>query len=197
MATNWTAPTGADLALVLNWSLILKANQNLADDAANADQARVDLDAANRRNELVAMAVEEVRGAIRSGGRYPLAVTAGTIPPEGKRHVLNLAAWQLINSTPNLNMAILTEKGVSMPFAQFYQDAKAWLAGRVKGGSITRPTDPTGIDYTTAVSDSNPAISGVEWSDLYGTAEQYAAGEVVNSDGSSYDLPVDNMVVTS
>lgn len=197
MATNWTAPTGADLALVLNWSLILKANQNLADDAANADQARVDLDAANRRNELVAMAVEEVRGAIRSGGRYPLAVTASTIPPEGKRHVLNLAAWQLINSTPNLNMAILTEKGVSMPFAQFYQDAKAWLAGLDRGGSLTRPTDPTGIDYVTAVSDTNPAIESISWGDLYGTDAQYAAGEVVNSDGSTTTLPVDDMVVHS
>lgn len=157
MATNWQTVTGSELTKVINSLLVNKANENLGDDLPPTQT--VDLEQQNRRDEIVAQCVAELRANIEVGSMTPLSVTADTVPPGAKRHVLNLAAWQLINSTPNLNMAIITDKGVSAPYAAFYQEAVKYYSG-VRDGSIKVPdaTDPAGADGINPVSDSNPAV---------------------------------------
>lgn len=200
MATNWITLTGENLAEVLTWDAVKKANQNLGETGMNATEGTtVDLEEANRRDQLVQNCVAEVRAAIQSAGRIPLSVTAGTVPPGAKRHVLNLAAWQLINSTPSLYTAILSGSGIGSgsalltPFASFYGEAVKYLEGLAAGAPVPQPTDPTGIDYLTAVSDTNPSIRGVQWSDLYGDDVDYDAGYKTTSDGQIVDLPLDDM----
>lgn len=181
------------MAEVLNYSIIAKATQNLGDQP-QADGAPVDWDQDNRVGAIISRVVEEVRSNIQSAARYPLSITDGTVPPGAKRHVLNVAAWQVLNSTPNLNMAILTEKGISTPFAQFYRDGKAYIDSLLKGAAVPRPNDPTGQDYINPVNvpwpfatpnpyptyipanPINPPVSGIEWSDEYGTSWENAQG---------------------
>ena len=201
MATNWIALTGQDLAEVLTWDAITKANQNLGESGANASEsgAAVDLAEANRRDALIANIIAEVRSAIQSAGRIPLSVTPGCVPPGARRHVLNLAAWQLINSTPSLYTAILSGAGIGSgsalltPFASFYGEAIKYVESLRNGEPVPQPTDPTGMDYLTAVSDTNLAIRGVQWSDLYGDDVDYENGYKTTSDGQIVDLPLDDM----
>lgn len=180
------------MALVLNLDILKKANQNLdaSNQPANND---VDEESTNRRDEIVSTIVHEVRAAIQTAGRVPLSVTPNTVPPGAKRHVLNMAAWQIVNSTPNLNMAILTEKGISTPFAKFYEEAVKYIDSLTKGNSVPAPTDPCGQDYETAVSDTNPAISSVNWGDVTADDTDYERGYYLTSGGSQVNLPVDNM----
>lgn len=192
MATNWIAVSGKDIAAVLNLDIIKKANQNLDPENQPAN-SETDTDEANRRDELVLECIREVRAAIQTGGRYPLAVTPDTVPPGFKRIVLNMAAWQLINSTPNLNMAILTQNGVSTPFAKFYDESTKVVDGLRKGSSFPLPTDPTGQDYTNAISDTNPAITGVQWGDITADDSDYEQGYFTTSGGVDINLPVDDM----
>jgi hypothetical protein len=194
MATNWVTLTGKDIAQVLNWNSVLKANQNLA-EGTNADipPDQTDITLANRRDQIVQNVISEVRSAIQQADRYPISVTPNTVPPGSENHVLSIAAWRLLNSTPNLNMAILTEKGVSTPFAQFYRDGQAWLSELAKGASIVNPTDPAGVDYLTAVSDSNPAVSGIYWGDLQGDDADYENEYRLDAAGNRIPLPADDM----
>lgn len=192
MPTNWITVNGQDLSAVLNLDIIRKANQNLDPDNQPAN-GETDTDEANRRDELILECVRELRAAIQVGGRYPLAVTADTVPPGYKRTILNMAAWQLINSTPNLNMAILTQNGVSTPFAKFYDEAIKIVDGLRKGSSFPLPTDPTGQDYTNAISDTNPAINGVMWGDLVADDTSYEQGYLTTDGGVNITLPVDDM----
>lgn len=192
MPTNWIKPTGADIAKVLNWSIIDKANENLDPDNHPAN-GQVDTSEANRRDAIVLDCIREMRTAIQNGGRYPLSVTADCVPPGYERIVLNMAAWQLINGTPNLNMAILTEKGVSTPFAKFYDEAIKQLNGFANGKSVPVPTDPTGQDYLTAISATNPALSAVQWGDINCDDTDYANGYYTTAAGVQINLPVDDM----
>jgi hypothetical protein len=193
MPTNWESPAGADLAKVLNLTILAAANQNLDANGQPAN-GQVDPDAPNRQNELVNLAISQIRAAIIKGGRIPLSLTAGSVPTGASIHVLFHAAWQLINTTPNLNMAILTEKGVSTPYAQFYKDACDYIKALEAGGLAPRPSDPTGVDYATAVSATNPAISGVVWGDLQAEDTDYAQGYTLAADGVTHiNLPVDDM----
>jgi len=178
MATNWITLTGDNLGEVLNWDIITKANQNSSREDQPAD-GQVDWDADNRAAKAVATAVSEVRAAIRASQRSPLSLTEGSVPPEAHAHVLHLAAWRILNTTPNLNMAILTEKGVSTPYGQFYKDALEYLKETRLGLGITPPTDPTGQDYLTEISDVNPGICGVQWSDMNMTKEEYDADPTI------------------
>lgn len=160
MPTNWLTVAGVQLGDVLNLLLISKANQNVGDDTSDPnDGTPTDLTEQNRRDNIVQDLVNELRANIQIAGQIPLSLTAATVPPGATRHVLNLAAWQLINSTPNLNMAIITENGISAPFANFYKEAVEYFK-QVREGTLRPPvpTDPTGIDYLTAPSATNPAI---------------------------------------
>lgn len=188
MATNWKVPTGADLNKVLSVAVVTQANQNTANGTAPNDP--LDDTAATRRDELVAMAVEEVRGAIQSAGRQPLSVTEGAVPASAVAHTLYLAAWRLLMSTPGVPMVVIGEQAAAR---RFYDDAVKFLDALRKGNTIERPTDPTGVDYLTAVSDTNPALQSVEWGDLYGDAAAYEAGKVTTPIGQDIALPLDNM----
>ena len=57
----------------------------------------------------------------------------------------------------------------------------AWVKGLREGGSFTEPEDPTGSDYQTEVSASNPAISGIRWGDSLADDHEYSSG--ITDDG--------------
>lgn len=180
MATNWIALTGADLRKVVNAVSQEDSNENTSDDVRPGDT--LDMGAANRRDQLVELAVREVRAAMQVAGRYPVAVTAGTVPPDGEWHTLVLAAWRLVVSTPGLVKVFLAgEAGQDTPLSRMHKDAVAWVEGLKKGASTVAPTDPCGQDYQTAVSAENPAVSGVKWGDSLADDDEYEAG--VTDDG--------------
>jgi hypothetical protein len=178
MATNWTVLSGADIRKVISAGTQQRANENTADTVLEEDD--YDPLSANRRDQLVAGAVAEVRGAIRTAGRYPVSVTAGAVPPEGEYKTLVLAAWRLIASQPGtpesgLQWAVLTDP--KSPFAELYREACAWVEGLAKGRSFTQPTDPTGVDYLTEVDAAdNPAVTGICWGDSLADSDEYDAG---------------------
>jgi hypothetical protein len=156
-STNWVAPNSASLAKVLSALVLSKSNENIDADslaAALADPEKrrtYDPTLDDRMTELVNLVVKQFRGAIQRAGRYPLSVTPGTVPPECEKSVLNMAAFELINSTPTLQMVIITEKGASQPYATFYREAKEELEALTKGRMVVPPTDPTGKDYTNPI----------------------------------------------
>jgi hypothetical protein len=188
MATNWTALTGSDIRKVLDASAQQDPNQNLAEGTLSGDE--LNLAAANRRDEAVSQAVKTVRGAIRSAGRYPYAITADSVPPEGEYHTLVIAAWRLINSTPGLARSFLAgDGGAETPLAKMYCEAMEWVygcgapkvGGLAQGASFTEPTDPVGQDWETAVSATNLAVTGIKWGDSQGDDTEYDAG--ITEDG--------------
>jgi hypothetical protein len=167
--TNWQIPTASMLAQVLNLAVMAKANENTDSDTVEQSQVSppqqpiaFNPDLEDRATDLITLVVAQVREAIQVAGRIPLSVTPAAVPPKAVRHVLNVAAFQLINSTPNLQMVIITEKGASMPFQTFYKEGLAYIEGLEKGAGCLPPSDPTGIDYLTAVDpNTNPAVSAV------------------------------------
>lgn len=179
MAQTWQAPTGDDLWQVVSRPVVLKSEEDSAGGTPSSNDFNDTLD--TRASKAVEHVVAEVRGAIEATGRYPLSLTAGTVPPEGVQHVLALAAWRLAMPTPKLLAVILNEGGVFAPINQLVKDAKEWLQGLREGKAFVLPEDPTGVDYQTAVSDSNPAISGVKWGDSLADDTEYDAG--VTEDG--------------
>jgi len=188
MATSWIIPTGQDLLKVLSHLVSTSANQNIGSGSAENDP--LDLTQQNRRDDLVTMAVAEVRGAIQAAERFPLSVTANAVPRVAVPHTLYLAAWRLISSTPNLPLVVINEEAVAKTF---YEDAKLFLKSLREGKSFDLPSDPTGQDYLTAVSSDNPAINGIRYGDLYGEDADYEAGYVVTSTGAVITLPQDDM----
>lgn len=190
--------TGVMVRKVLTAATQADPNQNLAEGTLDGDE--LDLAAANRRNEAVVEAVKAVRGAIRAAGRYPYAVTAESVPPEGEWHTLVIAAWRLINSTPGLARSFLAgDGGAETPLAKMYKEAIEWVygcgcpktGGLAQGTSFTEPTDPVGEDWTTAVSTTNLAISGIKWGDWQGDDDEYAAG--ITDDGIVISRQLNNM----
>jgi len=174
MSKAWTAPAGSDLWEVVSRSVVEKTDEDSAGGKAETNNLNAALD--TRAKKAVSHAVAEVRGAIEAAGRYPLSLTAGSVPPEGFQHTLALAAWRLAAVKPTLLALLLADGGVYAPLNQLVKDAKDWIKRITEGGSITLPTDPTGADYTTAVSTSNPAISGIKWGDSLGDDTEYDAG---------------------
>jgi hypothetical protein len=153
MATNWKAPSGSDLAKVIAINVLATQNENIdansiATTLQNPEQ-RKKFDPAldDRATELVGLVIAQFRGAIQVAGKYPLSLTLATVPPDDVKHVLNMAAYELVISTPNLKMIVVTEKGATSPFQTFYNEAKERLAALKKAHPIVLPTDPTGQDY--------------------------------------------------
>lgn len=193
MATNWTVLGGGDLRKVISIGVETDANEST--DPNTPAGTPLDAGGANRRDDLVALAVQEFRAAVRQAGRVALSVTASAVSPDAVRHVLVSAAYQLIVSTPNLKMFVITDKGISSPYSQLYKEAQEFLKG-VREGRVcpTPPSDPTGQDWTTAVSTTNPALIGaVNWGDLVADAKDYTAGSVTLTGGGSLTLPADDM----
>lgn len=178
--SNWIAITGDDIVKVVSRLVIKNSNENTGADIPPG--IPFDSGLANRADDIAAMVVLDFRGAVQTGGRYPVSVQADSVPPDCEREALNLAAYQLFNSIPTLQMAVLTEKGAVSPFAKFYDAALKRLEAIRKGDAVVVPTDPCGVDYLTAVSDTNLAVCGTSWSDMRMTDAEYAAGDVAALD---------------
>jgi hypothetical protein len=179
MAKNWSIPTGDDLWQVVSRSVVLKSNEDSAGGSNDSNDLDTGLD--SRASKAVDHAVAEVRGAIESAGRYPISVTAAAVPPEGVQHTLALAAWRLVMTKPGLLAIVMGDGGVYAPLNALVKDAKEWMKKLCEGGSFVLPTDPTGVDYLTAVSSSNLAISGIKWGDSVADDAEYDAG--ITADG--------------
>ena len=157
MATNWLVPVPLDVAKVIQLEIIRKANENI--DASTAQEVLSssapapawDATLDDRLTEQLNMAVGQFRGAIQKCGKQALSLTAGSVPPEMLKHVLYLAAYGLVVSTPNLQYIIMTEHGEGSPFGDNFKKADRELEAVTKGRIVTPPSDPTGRDYITAI----------------------------------------------
>jgi hypothetical protein len=179
MAKDWSIPTGDDLWQIVSRSVVLKSDEDSAGGSNDGNNQDASLD--SRAKKAVEHAVAEVRGAIESAGRYPISVTEGSVPPEGLQHTLALAAWRLVMTKPGLLAIVMGDGGVYAPLNALVKDAKEWMKRLNEGGSFVLPNDPTGVDYSTAVSSSNPAISGIKWGDSVADDSEYDAG--ITADG--------------
>jgi hypothetical protein len=166
MSTNWIAPVGADISKVLNLAVFQQANQNVGEGVV--DGQAYDPTDDNRADHLMAQAVAQIRAAIQNAGSVPLSCTAGSVPPEAERYAIDIAAYQLIISTPNLKMVIITEKGTSSPFAIFYREAMEWVEKVRKGAAVTPPTDPCGADWANSVGVTLNAVPATAAYDVNG-----------------------------
>lgn len=168
MSTNWVTPVGQDLKKVLSIDVWNASNQNVGEDVTS--NQTYDPNADNRADELVGKAIDQIRAAIRIAGSIPLSVTADSVPPEAARYVLDIAAYQLVVSTPGLKMLIITDHGVSSPFAVFYKEAMDWVEKVTMGRAVTPPTDPCGADWTNVV---GTAINAVPSTAVYDSNGNY------------------------
>lgn len=171
--TNWITVTGFDVVRVLNVQVMNKSNQNTdADAISNPTEPQIyDPSTDNRADDLVQFVIQQFRGAIQVAGKYPLSVTPAAVPPEMAKHVLNMAAWELVCSTPNLQMVVMSEKGAFAPFQTFYKEAVEYLKKIEKGQNIVLPTDPTGQDLINAV-DNNRCLPDGTMNQAYNPAIQ-------------------------
>lgn len=174
MAKTWQVPTGDDLWQVVSREVVEKADEDLEGGTNDSGDFNGTLD--TRADKAVEHAVAEVRGAIEEGGRFPISVTAGAVPPNGVQHTLAIAAFRLAVVKPGLLAVVMNEGGVYAPINQLLKDAKEWIACLKKGCNIVLPLDPTGADYIAPISTTNPAISGIKWGDNLGDDDEYAAG---------------------
>jgi hypothetical protein len=181
MATNWKTPVGVDVLKVIGHVLAAPlrqgdsptgSNENIGVDSTLGQE--FDPALANRRDELMTLAIQTVRSNIQSAGRIPLSVTANAVPPDMEIHVLSWVAWRLINSNINLQSRLSGEG--SNPFKEAYDEACKRFDKLATGDNCISPTDPTGEDYLTAVSSSNPAISSIKWGDSLANDTEYDAG---------------------
>lgn len=189
MAQDWQVPAGGDLWQVVSRELVLKCDEDSEGGKDESEDFNSALD--TRAAKAVSHAVAEIRGAIESAGRYPLSVTAGGVPPEAFNHALVIAAWRLCAIKPSLLAVLLADGGESSPMKSLYKEALEWVKMVRNGGSFVLPTDPTGADYTTAVDDENPAISGIKWGDSTADDTEYDAG--VTSSGVVVSSLTNNM----
>jgi hypothetical protein len=194
MATNWTVLDGNSLIRVLSRKVVQDADEDTA-SGVEPGQPLDPSSTTNRSAVLVAKAVAETRAAVRTAGKPALAVTASSVPPELVDATLYLAAWRLVNSTPNLNAALFNE-GMRTGLKGMYDEAVKRIEEVRNGVNVTPPTDPTGQDYETAVDEDaesatyNPALEGpVRWGDMDGTDDEFAAGST--DDTVATTLPVD------
>lgn len=155
--TNWMVPSSAAVYRVISTKLVSVSNQNIDLDSILSGLATPDaivkfdptLD--DRMTEILNLIVQQFRGAIQVAGKYPLSVTTGSVPPETLKHVLNMAAFELVNSQETLQMVIMTDKGAYAPFQTFYREGQQYLEAITKGRGVTIPTDPTGRDYVNPI----------------------------------------------
>ena len=188
MATNWITLTGADLAQVMSQAMLDQANANIGPDV-NANDA-FDPDLPTRADAIVASAVLQLRANVQTAGRTAVSLTPGSVPPDAVRHVLNLAAGHLLQSTPNVQMVVVEGQPV---FMRLYDAAVKYFEEVARGSMVVDPTDPCGQDYQTAVSSTNPAVCGVSWQDDYAADSDYAVGTVGDNAGGKLTLPLDNL----
>lgn len=186
------------LPQVLQLSVIAKSNENIDADSITASQMPdtpanpipFDPSKDNRADAIISLLVAQFREAIQIADRYPLSVTPGAVPPMAARHVLNMAAFQLVPSTPSLQMVIMTDKGVYSPLQTFYKEGLEYLKTIANGGGIMPPSDPTGIDYLTAVDpNTNPPVCAVIGAAIVGHVDASTDGELSGGVSSGTDAP--------
>lgn len=216
MATNWLIITGRDIVKVIAIEVFSKSNENVDQDSIDAQLAentlrQYDPDVSNRADEQVIFAVNQFRAAIQLSNKSPLSVTAGALPPEAVKHALYMAAFGLVNSTPNLQMVVLTDKGAVSPLADNFKKADAYLQKLCKSGQCVPPSDPTGRDYLTAINipwygkppspypaydntkPLNPPISAVRFGATSRPADLTTFGSIYNHIATNCEFPVDGL----
>jgi hypothetical protein len=182
MATNWYAPTVGDLQLFLPQAVLTATDQ--VPDGQDTSQGR--------NAKMLALQIARVRGTIQKVGRQALSLTAGSVPPEAQQHVLVLA----VKALPTAASAELARYMENPEFKELCDEARDWLKGVAEGKvTVMDASDPTGVDYLTAVSATNPAVSAISWGDQFADGESYAAGYKTDSGGTVIQLPEDNMVL--
>lgn len=196
MSQAWIAPAYTDLWQIVSRKVVLKVEEDAAGGADSTNDFDSSLD--TRAKEAVAHAVAEVRGAIEACGRYPVSLTAGSVPPEGVRHTLVMAAYTLCLPVPSLLAVLMNEGGAFSPMGKLYAEAVKWVDGLRTGGSFTLPTNPAGADYTTAIDDDkdsatyNPTVTAVRWGCGLGDDTEFAAG--ITDDGVVISSLSENML---
>lgn len=173
------------LPQVLSIGAIAKVNENIDADSItnalmnNASPIPYDPTVENRADDLIQLFVGQFREAIQVAGRFPLSVTPAAVPPTAARHVLNMAAFQLVSSTPGLLMVIVNDKGVYSPIQTLYKEGLEYLKKIADGAGIMPPSDPTGIDYLTAVDpNTNPPVCAVFSAPIVGELDVSTDGEL-------------------
>lgn len=174
MSQTWLVPAGGDLWQVVSRASVERVNEDSLGGTAGKNSIDETLD--TRAKKAVEHAVQEIRGAIEAAGRYPVSLTAGSVPPEAFQYALAVAAWRLCLPVPSLLSVLMADGGMFSPIGTLYKEACDWVKGVRSGARFTEPTDPAGADYQTAVSDSNPAVSGVRWGDNLADDSEYEAG---------------------
>lgn len=155
-AVAWVVPVGNDLKTQLSLQLVQDLNENTRTSDKPIPGTNADLEEDNRRDQQVAEAIEEWRGAIRTGNKIPLSQTASSVPPESKVHVIALAAWRLVSAEYKFKAVIITEQGAYAPLQGIYRDAMKELDRIRAGGLVSYPTDPEEDDDGNVV----PAVFG-------------------------------------
>ena len=138
----WVALEGKDLTQVISLASLQSADEN-TDNPNLPPETDFDPAGVKRSDQAVANAINDIRGAIKAGGRFPLSVTANSVPPSATSHVLNLAAYALVGAKPDLAAKLLLDPtGGESPMVRFYKEARDWVK-RVKAGeAVEYPADP-------------------------------------------------------
>jgi hypothetical protein len=137
MATNWIIPTESGLTSLLD-GIVLKPVSGLG-----------------RGSKVVAMAVARIRGAISTGNRTPLSLTAGSIPAEAESHCYYLAIWFLVPSTPPLAQYVINPPGSGKSAMMLgIEDAQQYLKDLKAGQPSEYPSDPQLTDASGFAFDS-------------------------------------------
>ena len=185
MSQTWVIPTGDDLWQVVSRSIVQKVDEDVLGGKNETNDFDGTLD--TRAKKAVEYAIKEVRGAIETAGRYPVSLTAGSVPPEGQQHVLAIAAWRLCLPVPGLIAVLMADGGAFSPIGTLYKAACDWVKMIANGGSFTDATNPAGANYRTAIDNNkssatyNPAVSGLRWGCNLGDDDEFAAG--ITDDG--------------
>lgn len=137
----WYVPAQTDLYQVMAAEVLVKFDANLTPNP-NPPGTPVDYSLPTRSGGMLFNYVDQIRQAVQTGNKVPLSVTLNSIPPEAVPHVLNMTAWQLANSTPSIQFAVLTEKGSSSPLLSLYEAGQKWMEAVRKGLTVTYPSDP-------------------------------------------------------
>lgn len=115
---QWLAPTPDDVKVVLSSSIA---------DAVTQDAQQI--------GRLLQAAVLRVRGLIFAIGKVPLDQDTNSVPPEGWRHTIVLAARDLVGNTT-------VPEYVSKEWNSSVGKAERWLEYIQDGGVVSYPDNP-------------------------------------------------------
>lgn len=94
----------------------------------------------DRVQKVLTATVVHVRGVV--GRTNTLSDKNTEVPPEGLRHCLILAVFDLLNGTPNFQFLIRGPDGGETGFGLSIRMANTWLNDVKRGLSVTYPTNP-------------------------------------------------------